>query len=577
MRLFAELVLALDRATSPAGKVAALGRYFHAAPPADAAWGLWLLTGRRVKRAVTTAELRPWAAEAAGLPNWLVEECIQQVGDVSEALALLLPDPGADAGVPTSALPLAHLIEHRLLPLTGASEADRKAGVQTTWNQLDTPERILWHRLLTGTFRPGLSSSLLAQALAGLAGVPATVMTARLAGEWNPGAGDLARLLSGLTAADNATLPHPFHLAGSWGVRPPTGADRPTAGEPAAAQAAALANTLGPVDGWICEWKWDAPRAQLLRREGRTVIWSRRGEMLTDSFPALTAAARALPEGAVLDGMLLPSAAGASSPAERRPEFLAFDLLEADGVDRRPEPLSARRGLLEELLAASADQFRQTQACEQPPRWTQADLFGAAESSAATATVLAPWPIRLSPLLEVSTWADVVLMHEQARSAGAGGVMLKRRDSRYAAGRPEGAWWKWDAAPLTCHAVLVAAQPAPAGQPGAFAEYTFAVWRGLELVPVARAHAGLSEEQTEKLNSFVRKNTTGKFGPVRAVNPLLVFELAFAGIEPSTRHKSGLALRDPRIARAIPEKQPAEADSLEAVQALQTVLRRAGG
>jgi DNA ligase-1 len=590
MRAFAQLFTTLDQTTRTSEKVAALEGYFRAAPPEDAAWALWFLSGQRLKRVVKTAQLREWAAEAANLPLWMVEECYGVVGDLAETLALLLPPP-THVDPPS----LSRLVRDRLQPLAGASPGTQRALLRRTWDELDPQQRFLWHKLITGGFRVGVSRGLLVRALANVAAVEPAVMTHRLMGAWQPTAKAFDQLISGEQSAnDDAARPYPFYLASplEGGVE-----------------------LLGDVGDWQCEWKWDGIRAQLIRRGGECVLWSRGEEILTESFPEIAEAAITLPDGTVLDGELLAWQGDAPLPFARlqrrlhrrvattavRREvpvvFMAYDLLEADGCDWRSKSLNLRRAELERVVSLAKRIAADRPALAHASELMQADLFevepwaqATRESRDGPATLESQWPaqteqqqrtgalqdaganahtpLRISPLLAAESWDAVRRLQEEARAAGAEGLMLKRPDSEYGTGRQRGAWWKWKVAPFTCDAVLVAAQPGHGRRATLFTDYTFAMWQGDQLVPVAKAYSGLTDDEIREVDRFVRQNTTGRFGPVRSVNPELVFELAFEGIAPSSRHKSGLALRFPRISRRRYDRKPAEADTIELLRAL---------
>lgn len=578
MKRFVELFEALDRTPRTTEKVRALEDYLRATPAEDAAWALWFLAGGRAKRLVKVGLLRAWAGELAGLPAWLVDECYEVVGDLAETLALLLPSP-AEA---VASLPLSQLIRDRLLPLAGASEADQRNSLTRTWAELGATERFLWNKLITGGFRVGVSRTLLVRALAGLARVSTAVMAHRLMGQWQPTADDFRRLVSGEGERDDPARPFPFYLAS-----PLEGA----------------APALGDLRDWQCEWKWDGIRVQLIRRQGACVLWSRGEEIITEGFPEVAQAALGLPDGTVLDGELLawrgevplPFAQLQRRINRRNPGLalrrevpvvlLAFDLLEQGGTDVRALSLVQRRSLLEQLMKGlpagpalgtgqGGQGTRGEVAAAAPGSWVQPELFSPGAGDAAVHATVSPaslaLPIRIAPLLEVNSWEELHLVRAGARAAGTEGVMLKRRDSGYGVGRQRGAWWKWKVDPMTCDAVLVAAQPGHGRRAALFTDYTFAVWRGDELVPVAKAYSGLTDAEIEEVDAFVRANTTGRFGPVRSVKAERVFELAFEGIARSPRHRGGLALRFPRILRSRTDKRPRDADSVD------TLLRLAG-
>jgi DNA ligase 1 len=543
---FAQLYTRLDETTRTNEKVAALEAYFRSAAAKDAAWALAFLTGHRLRRAVKTSHMRQWTAEAAGLPLWMVEECYDTVGDLAETLALLLP-----AAQQSSSLPLSDLVEQRLQPLAKATEQEQQRILCQTWDELDHTQRYLWHKLLTGAFRVGVARGLVVRALASIAGVSAAVMTHRLMGDWQPTAQDYEALLSGESQQDSPAKPYPFYLAS------PLEEDL---------------SSLGPVEDWQLEWKWDGIRAQLIRRAGTTVIWSRGEEIITPAFPEIVKASAALPDGTVLDGELLAwqegnplpfsalqkrlnrKTASANLQREVPIAFMAYDLLELAGTDQRSQPLAERRRAMEKLIAQQPLHQR-----EVPP---QGELF---------AEFLPPPSAQLlysSALLNASSWEEVQQLQHQSRVKSVEGLMLKKRGSSYAVGRTRGFWWKWKVQPYHIDAVLIAAQPGHGRRATLFTDYTFGVWQGTDLVPVAKAYSGLTDKEINEVDAFVRSHTRGKFGPVRSVEAELVFELAFEGIAPSTRHKSGIALRFPRISRWRKDKPKEEADTLEALQSL---------
>lgn len=563
MKRFVDLFEALDATTRTTEKVRLLEDYFRATPAADAAWALWFLSGGRQKRLVKAARLRAWAAELAALPEWLVEECYDAVGDLAETLALLLPVAETTVEPPA----LGCLVAERLLPLGDAPEEQQRESLRRTWSELSAPQRFVWNKMITGGFRVGVSRALLVRALASVASVPPPVMAHRLIGTWRPTPEDFARLLAAEGGADDAARAYPFYLA-----------------SPLEEEVA----SLGPLADWQCEWKWDGIRAQVLRRAGTVVVWSRGEEIITEAFPEIAAAAHFLPEGTVLDGELLAWQDDGPAPFARLQRrlnrsnptaaqvrdlpviLMAFDVLERDGRDLRDRPLATRRVALREVLDTAAHAAAQVPRVAPSRGWLQGDLFGepTPATNAAGAPALEAFPFRLAPVLEVADGADVVRWRAAARDQGTEGVMLKRRDSPYGVGRQRGAWWKWKVDPFTCDAVLVAAQPGHGRRASLFTDYTFAVWRGDELVPVAKAYSGLSDAEIQEVDAFVRSHTTGRFGPVRSVSPEWVFELAFDGLAESTRHRAGLALRFPRMLRRRTDKRPAEADTVEALRAL---------
>jgi ATP-dependent DNA ligase len=500
--------------------------YFRSAPPQDAAWAVHFLSGRRPKRLIGSRKLASWASIEARLPEWLFEESYQAVGDLAETITLILPDTGE-----SSELPLSYWVEQRLLPLRGEEEDVQREVMVASWRELDRRERFVWNKLITGSFRVGASQRLLIRALAEISSLSEGVIAHRLMGAWEPSAEFFVRLIAPDTRDADISRPYPFFLA------------FPLDGPPA---------ELGPVDCWMAEWKWDGIRAQLIRRGGKSFLWSRGEELLTGRFPEIEALGALLPEGTVVDGELLPWLDGAPLPfsqLQRRigrknlgrkildevpAALVAYDLLEAGSEDIRHQPLNVRRARLASLITG----------------------------------VPAAERLILSPAIVADDWDALIEARSRAREIGAEGIMLKRLDSAYGVGRRRGEWWKWKVDPLSVDAVLIYAQAGSGKRAGLFTDYTFGIWEGDHLVPFAKAYSGLTDEEIRRVDQFIRRNTLEKFGPVRTVKPELVFELHFEGIQPSSRHKSGLAVRFPRMARWRTDKKAEEADTIETVRAL---------
>ncbi len=536
MRQFATLYDAIDATTATTVKVAALVTYFRDAPAADAAWVVSFLVGRRPKRLVRAPDLRAWAAEAANVPTWLFEECYTQAGDLAETISLLVPEPEHHGALPNHDR-VAWWVEDRLLPLARMAPHAQRTSLLNAWQQLGGTSRCLFNKLLTGGFRVGVSDGLVVRALSQVSGISAESIAHRLMGAWEPSAAWYAQLVSTETTDADWSRPYPFYLA-----------------HPLDAEL----NALGAASDWQLEWKWDGIRAQLVRRRGRTFLWSRGEELLADRFPEVEASAAWLPDGTVIDGELLAWRHGTPLPfselqrrigrktvgkkllADVPCHLLVYDCLEYEGVDVRDRPMQERRALAETIVS---------------------QLPGGASMG-------------LSPVLNVTTWDDARAAREQSRGMSAEGLMLKRRASPYGVGRKVGDWWKWKVNPLTVDAVLVYAQAGHGRRAGLYTDFTFAIWDGEALVPFAKAYSGLTDAEIRQVDAFIRRNTVEKFGPVRTVKPELVFELAFEGIQRSTRHKSGIAVRFPRIARWRVDKPASEADTLPTVKALLTPADR---
>jgi DNA ligase-1 len=537
VKLFARLYSAIDSTTSTNAKVAAMAEYFREAQPADAAWAVYFLSGGRPKRLIPVRRIAAWAMQESSVPEWLFDECYHAVGDLAETIALLLPVGVESAGSAHEPLSLHAWVEQRLLPLATMTEDEQRVAVLDAWRELAGTERYIWNKLITGSFRVGVSEQLVARALARASGVDEGVIAHRLSGHWTPTAQSFTALVATESGDADLSKPFPFYLAYSL------------EGE---------LESLGEPRDWQAEWKWDGIRAQVIRREGKTYVWSRGGELVTDRFPELAEAAERLPDGTVLDGEIMPWKQDAALPfaqLQRRigrkklgPKILAdvpvvliaYDLLELAGRDLRSEPLSARRA---ELIRT---------------------LDGA--SSLLSGFVL-------SPTIALSTWDDARAAHATSRDRRAEGLMLKRLDSEYGVGRRKGSWWKWKVQPFSIDAVMIYAQPGHGRRALLHTDYTFAVRDGDALVPFAKAYSGLSDAEIRTLDAWIRRHTLEKFGPVRQVEPVQVFELAFEGIQHSPRHKSGVAVRFPRIARWRTDKPASEADTIETLRAMLEAAR----
>lgn len=580
MRQFCQLFRQLDRSTGSHERVAALVAHFGSVPPEDAAWALHCLLGKQRRRLLTARRLREIALDATAMPEWLFQASHAQVGDSAETIALLVGESGeAAAGIATppqggeaevgADLPLHRWMEQILPDLAALPEAEQTVAIQRLWRALCEEEVLVMVKLLTGSFRVGVGAGLVIRALATLSGVESVALQQRLMGPFEPSAAAFSELLRPDASQERpSSRPYPFFLAS------PLEAGRLSELDPAQ---------------WLVEWKWDGIRGQLIRRGGAGFLWSRGEELINGSFPDLLEQAQTLPDGLVLDGEVLVWPNGQARPepfavlqrrlGRRNPTaallrsmpaaFVAYDLLESEGIDRRKEPLQRRRGRLMELLANGV-----------------------------------PEALRLSDDLPLSDWNDLEAWREKARDTGAEGLMLKLLASPYGSGRRRGSWWKHKLEPMRLDAVLLYARNGSGRRANLYTDYTFGLWATADstgdhspaddgsptvasamegtgpggggaspgqerrLVSFASAYSGLSDAEILELDRWIRRHTTERFGPVRAVTPELVFELAFEGVQRSARHRSGLAVRFPRISRWRRDKPAAEADTLATALAL---------
>lgn len=536
MKAFAQLFTSLDETNKTNEKVKVLKDYFNSVPDTDKMHMLALFTGRKPKRVINATQVRTWATEITNIPIWLFEESYQVVGDLAETMALLMPQNANSTNDKTLTDWIGELNE-----LSAKSEEERKLWLIESWNVLDTQECFVFNKLLTGSFRVGVSQNLVIKALADITGLDAATLTHRIMGNWMPETYTYDQLVQEQGAADDISRPYPFFLA--YPIQE-TSEKQKSADD--------LKSALGDASDWQAEWKWDGIRAQLIKREGKLFIWSRGEDLATEKFPELHPFLSDLPDGTVLDGEILSFQNGQPMPfnvlqtrigrknlskkiLEESPvALIAYDCLECAGEDIRNKTQSERREILEQLQSATNY----------------------------------PETFRISALIKFESWDELATIREQSRAMIAEGIMLKRKSATYQVGRKRGDWWKWKIDPLSVDAVMIYAQKGHGRRADLYTDYTFAVWDGDKLVPFAKAYSGLTDAEINKVDYFVKRNTLEKFGPVRTVKPELVFEIGFEGINRSTRHKSGIALRFPRILRWRHDKPKEEADTLDNLKAL---------
>ncbi|CAN5295480.1 ATP-dependent DNA ligase [soil metagenome] len=536
MRRFVELYQEIDRTTKTGEKADALVKYFKQASSSDASWAVFFLTGRKLRRLAPTALLKQLTIDLSGLSAWLFQECYDNVGDLAETIALLLPESLGELDVN-----LTEFVEKYLLVLRNLDDADTASHLVETWSKLSLDQKFIFNKLITGGFRVGVSQQMVTKALATVSGIDANVVAHRMMGNWEPTAQWYEQLIAKETADALVSTPYPFYLA------------YPLQDE---------VESLGDIKDFQVEWKWDGIRAQVIKRDGQVFIWSRGEELISERFPEIMTAASRFPNGTVLDGEILAWSEGDVLPfallqqrigrktvgkkllSEVPCILMAYDILEIGGQDIRNEPMAVRREKLLSVLMPG-----------------QCDIAPSCRGTLSE-------HLRISGILQAESWEALATLRLDSRKLKVEGLMLKRSDSVYGVGRKRGDWWKWKINPLSMDAVLVYAQQGHGRRASIYSDYTFAVWSDDKLVPVAKAYSGLTDEEMKSVDDYVRKNTLEKFGPVRTVKPGLVFEIAFEGIQNSPRHKSGIAVRFPRIARLRPDKPIEEADTLVQLRAL---------
>lgn len=524
MRHFADLINALETTNKTNAKIDAIIDYLERAPDEDKVWFIALFTGKRPKRNVNTNYMKEWALEITKLPYWLFQESYSSVGDLGETLSLIL-------------LPPQENIEHTLsewmndiVSLKGKTDIEKKEFVLNSWNGLDYTERLIFNKLIGGSFRIGVSDKTLINALTKFSGQESSALMHSLMGKWLPDEVSFKELIDAENVNPDNSKPYPFCLAYPLEKLP---------------------EELGNPDEWLVEYKWDGIRGQIIRRNDEVFIWSRGEELITEQFPEIAEVVKAMKGNFVIDGEILAVKEGKvlnfnelqkrlnrktltkKMLSEIPIEVFAYDLLELENNDLREKPISARRALLEELLLNQE-----------------------------------PQNISLSKSLDFEKWEELDSLRENSREVNSEGLMLKQKNSPYHSGRKKGDWWKWKINPFTIDAVLIYAQKGSGRRSAYYTDYTFAVKNGDTLVTIAKAYSGLTDKEIMEVSRFVTKNAIEKFGPVRTVKAELVFEIAFEGIGFSNRHKSGVALRFPRIVRWRKDKTVDEIDSLEEIKKL---------
>lgn len=526
LELFAQLVTELGTSTKTNDKLQSLVDYFATAPDADKVWVIAIFSGRRPRRAVNSRLMRDWCSEITDYPSWLFDECYHTVGDLAETLALLLPETKTGDQVNQS---LSHYLETFII-LEKQDEAIRKKFILDSWNTMSRDERFVFNKLITGSFRIGVSQKTIVNALAKIVDLPASVIAHRISGNWDPVTMTFSELLSENASITDFSKPYPFYLAYALEEEP---------------------NTLGNAGEWQAEWKWDGIRGQVIKRNNELFVWSRGEELMTDKFPEYFVLRDLLPDGVVIDGEIIPAVGGSPLPfavlqtrigrknigkkqlQEAPICFFAYDLLEYNYEDWREKPLVERRSQLEKIIEPIKNNA-----------------------------------VQISQIISFSSWNELPEVRKKSREMNSEGIMLKRKSSDYKVGRKRGDWWKWKIDPLTIDCVMVYAQKGSGRRSNLYTDYTFAVKDGEKLVTFTKAYSGLTDKEFAQVDNFVKRNSIEKFGPVRTVKPELVFEIAFEGIAASNRHKSGVALRFPRMSRWRKDKSVNEINTIEDLKAM---------
>ncbi len=521
MKRFVDLFKSIDEDSGTLSKVRALVEYFRHTEDRDKLWAIALFSHRRPKRTISTTLLRKWAAEKACISPWLFEESYHLVGDLAETISLLIPDTGRHTQRSL------HDWITAIIDQKDSTEDHKKSFVSEAWASMSSEEIFLFNKIITGGFRVGVSQKLIIKALSVYLDEDENKVAHKLMGDWSPQTTSFSKLLVQSDWKDDSSRPYPFYLG--YAIEEDV-------------------TTLGDIDSWQCEWKWDGIRAQIIKRQHQLFIWSRGEELVTDKYPEFSSLL-AVPYDFVLDGELViwkegqvgefhllqkrigRKAISAKMLKELPVGLIAYDILELNGIDVRDKVLAQRRRQLEKLMN---EMFSLEIQC-----------------------------LQLSKIVQVANWQELKGIREMSRENLAEGLMLKLKSGIYKSGRKRGEWWKWKVEPFSIDAVMLYAQRGHGRRSSLFTDFTFAVWEDEQLVPFAKAYSGLTDAEFTELTQWINKNTMDKFGPVRSVMPQLVFEIAFDGIQLSTRHKCGIAVRFPRIKRWRRDKAASEANDLE--------------
>ena len=524
MKDFSNLINAIEITNKTNAKIEALVRYFSTAVDKDKLWLIALFTGKRPSRPVKSNLMKQWCMEITELPEWLFLESYSTVGDLGETLSLLIPNPTETINKPL------HIWMQELIKLKSKTDDEKKEYVVHAWNNLSAKERFIFNKLIGGSFRIGVSKKTLVNALAKYSNIDSNQLMHSIIGNWSPDSITFEELLKGEHINYDNSKPYPFCLAYALEKE---------------------LKELGTVDEWQVEYKWDGIRGQIIKRKEEIYIWSRGEELVTEQFPEIVEAASKIDNDFVIDGEILAikdSAVLLFNDLQKRLNrknvtkkllddvpvgLYVYDLLELNDVDLREKSIQFRRETLEELFHHNTNEV-----------------------------------LHLSEIIDFKKWNELDNIRNQARNFNSEGLMLKRKESIYHVGRKKGDWWKWKVDPLTIDAVMIYAQKGSGRRSSKYTDYTFAVKKNDGLVTVAKAYSGLTDKEISEISRWVNKNAIEKFGPVRTVKAELVFEIAFEGIALSNRHKSGVALRFPRIKRWRKDKTVNEIDTIESVKAL---------
>ncbi len=531
---FSQLFEELDSNNSINQKVNSLTKYFKSNSKLNNIWTIYLLIGKRNKRFISGKSLREYYADIYKIPLWLIETCYAKVGDSAEVISLLLKDKLLEKDIKED-ISLDKLINKILPNLSKLDENQKKSYLKLLWEETTKDNQLIFNKILTGTFRIGVSKGLVTKAISNMIGIDESIILHRLMGDFEPIEETYIFLINKkLEQKELNYKPYPFQLANTFDEK---------------------IKETSSINQYQFESKWDGIRSQIIKRSNNISIWTRGEELVNKTFPELIKLISDFKNDFVLDGeiliwdeikncpkefSLLQKRLGRKSPSAKIQKdlpvvFIAYDILEINGNDIRSKILSERRNILEEKFSNSISEDQDNNSKE----------------------------IKITKLLKINNWEELEEAKNSARNIKTEGLVIKNKNSKYLPGRKKGNWWKYKVDPMQLDGVLIYAKPGSGKRADLYTDYSFAIWKENKLVKFANAYSGLNNKEIKELDKWIRKNTLEKYGPVRSVKPELVFEISFDNIQISNRHKSGIALRFPRITRWRKDKNIKDADSLE--------------
>ena len=528
---FAKLFFDLDSNNSNNKKIDLLINYFLSNSALNNSWTIFLLIGKSNKRFISGKSLREYYSIIYKLPIWLIDICHQKVGDSAEVISLLLSNK---IDKKSKDISLNNLIKNKLPELLKISEEEKVEMIKYYWEIIPKENLLVFNKILTGSFRIGVSKGLVRKSLSKMLNMDESIISHRLMGQFIPSAKTYNFIISKkFHQKELGYKPYPFQLANPLDIQ---------------------VKDLN-LDDYQFEWKYDGIRGQIVKRRKNITIWTRGEELVNNSFPELVNLISLINDDFVIDGEILiwnskkdcPDDFGLLQKRIRRNSpsnkilkdlpisFITYDLLELNGKDLRENILSIRREILEKLYSS----------------WKEKSTD--------------PYfhKLKITKLIKVFDWYDIEKKKNNSRSLNTEGLVIKNKNSKYLPGRKRGNWWKYKVDPMQLDAVLIYAKGGSGKRADLYTDYSFALWKDKELTKFANAYSGLTNEEIKELDKWIRKNTLNKFGPVRSVKPFFVFEISFENIQFSSRHKSGIAVRFPRITKWRKDKNIHEADTLE--------------